>query len=83
MYTIQGGNGRHVRSLFISDVHLGCKYARVDGLLKLLHTNAPDRIYLVGDIIDGWRLTNSPMRRAKISITASRKALDRNSEASS
>jgi UDP-2,3-diacylglucosamine pyrophosphatase LpxH len=59
MYTIQGGDGRHVRSLFISDVHLGCKYARVDGLLKLLHTSAPDRIYLVGDIIDGWRLKKS------------------------
>jgi UDP-2,3-diacylglucosamine pyrophosphatase LpxH len=59
VYAIQGGNGRRVRALFISDTHLGCKYANVDALLRLLHVKSPDYIYLVGDIVDGWRLKKS------------------------
>jgi UDP-2,3-diacylglucosamine pyrophosphatase LpxH len=56
MYAIQGSTGRRVRTLFVSDAHLGCRYANVESLLHLLHTNQPESIYLVGDIIDGWRL---------------------------
>jgi UDP-2,3-diacylglucosamine pyrophosphatase LpxH len=44
------------RSIFISDLHLGIKYSRVEELLKFLKENECDTLYLVGDIIDGWSL---------------------------
>ncbi len=48
-----------VRSLFISDVHLGCRFARAEELFAFLGRVQPDRLYLVGDIIDGWKLKRS------------------------
>ncbi|HMN73679.1 MAG TPA: UDP-2,3-diacylglucosamine diphosphatase [Rhodoblastus sp.] len=47
--------GRY-RSLFISDVHLGSRGAQADLLLDFLRHNEADTWYLVGDIVDGWRL---------------------------
>ncbi|GHA14950.1 UDP-2,3-diacylglucosamine hydrolase [Devosia pacifica] len=47
---------RHVRSLFISDVHLGMRMARVGQLTEFLRNHDAETIYLVGDIVDGWRL---------------------------
>ena len=47
---------RRFRTLFISDVHLGSKAAKADFLVDFLRHNEADRIYLVGDIVDGWRL---------------------------
>ncbi|QDT39364.1 UDP-2,3-diacylglucosamine diphosphatase [Stratiformator vulcanicus] len=49
-------NGSDVRSIFVSDVHLGCKHARAERFLTFLHAYQPENLYLVGDIIDGWRL---------------------------
>lgn len=46
----------HYRTLFISDVHLGTRGCRADMLLDFLRENDADVIYLVGDIVDGWRL---------------------------
>lgn len=48
-----------VRTLFLSDVHLGTLECQADRLLKLLRSFRPDRIYLVGDIIDFWSLRSS------------------------
>jgi UDP-2,3-diacylglucosamine pyrophosphatase LpxH len=45
-----------VRALFISDVHLGCRFSRAQELFEFLGQYEPDRLYLVGDIIDGWKL---------------------------
>lgn len=45
-----------IRSIFVSDVHLGCRYTHADALLQFLQGHAPEHLYLVGDIIDGWRL---------------------------
>ena len=47
---------RHFRTLFISDVHLGSKQSQAGLLLDFLRHHEADKIYLVGDIIDGWRL---------------------------
>jgi UDP-2,3-diacylglucosamine pyrophosphatase LpxH len=47
---------RHVRALFLSDVHLGMKPIRVKQLIEFLRAHDADMIYLVGDIVDGWRL---------------------------
>lgn len=45
-----------VRTLFISDVHLGCGFSRAEDLFEFLGSLEPDNLYLVGDIIDGWKL---------------------------
>ena len=45
-----------VRTLFLSDVHLGTKGSQAHALLDFIRVYDADTIYLVGDIIDGWRL---------------------------
>ena len=47
---------RRVRTLFLSDIHLGSKAAKADFLLDFLRWHDADTIVLVGDIVDGWRL---------------------------
>ena len=47
---------RRFRALFLSDVHLGSRAANADFLIDFLRHNEADTIYLVGDIVDGWRL---------------------------
>src|SRR5262245_54978806 len=49
-----------VRALFISDVHLGTRTARADQLLGLLRCCDADVIYLVGAIVDFWRVRRCP-----------------------
>lgn len=46
----------HVRTLFISDLHLGTRGCQAEALLEFLKHYEADAIYLVGDIVDGWRL---------------------------
>jgi UDP-2,3-diacylglucosamine pyrophosphatase LpxH len=50
---------RHFRTLFISDVHLGSKAAQAELLVDFLRVHDAEKIYLVGDIVDGWRLKRS------------------------
>ena len=47
---------RRYRSLFISDVHLGARACRAAALLDFLDGVDCERLYLLGDIVDGWRL---------------------------
>jgi UDP-2,3-diacylglucosamine pyrophosphatase LpxH len=49
---------KHYRTLFISDLHLGTKGCQAELLLDFLKHNDADTFYLVGDIVDGWRLRN-------------------------
>ncbi len=44
------------RTLFISDIHLGTKACQADSLLDFLKIHEAGTIYLVGDIIDFWRV---------------------------
>jgi UDP-2,3-diacylglucosamine pyrophosphatase LpxH len=44
------------RTLFISDVHLGTKACQADAILDFLRCHEADRIYLIGDIVDFWRI---------------------------
>lgn len=53
------GRTRRFRALFLSDVHLGTRGCQADLLLDFLRHHDADTIYLVGDIIDGWRLRKS------------------------
>ena len=50
---------RKARTLFISDVHLGCRFAQPHLLLDFLRGIEPDKIYILGDFIDGWKLRSS------------------------
>ncbi len=44
------------RTLFVSDIHLGTRGCQAEMFLEFLHHVQAERIYLVGDIFDGWRL---------------------------
>jgi UDP-2,3-diacylglucosamine pyrophosphatase LpxH len=50
---------KKVRTLFLSDIHLGSKASKADFLLDFLRVYEADTIFLVGDIVDGWRLKRS------------------------
>lgn len=44
------------RTVWISDIHLGTRGCNADLLIDFLDHVDSDTLYLVGDIIDGWRL---------------------------
>src|SRR5882757_9147664 len=46
---------RH-RTIFLSDIHLGTRGCQAELLLDFLKRNESEHLYLVGDIVDGWRL---------------------------
>ncbi len=48
-----------IRTLFISDVHLGTNGCQADQLIKFLSSYDADTVFLVGDIIDGWHLKSN------------------------
>ena len=54
--TEEVSGSRHYRSIWISDVHLGTRGCKADFLLDFLKNTESEKLYLVGDIIDGWRL---------------------------
>ena len=47
---------RRYRALFLSDMHLGSRGCQGDRLADFLRNHEAETIYLVGDIVDGWRL---------------------------
>jgi UDP-2,3-diacylglucosamine pyrophosphatase LpxH len=48
--------GQRVRTVFISDIHLGTPGCQADALMEFLKAYPSERLYLLGDIIDGWQL---------------------------
>ena len=52
-------DSKKIRTLFVSDTHLGTKGCQAALFLDFLNHYEPETIYLVGDIIDGWRLKQS------------------------
>lgn len=44
------------RSIFISDIHLGTRGCRAAFLADFLKQTSCENLFLIGDIIDGWRL---------------------------
>jgi UDP-2,3-diacylglucosamine pyrophosphatase LpxH len=59
LMTMPGATPKIFRTLFISDVHLGSRAAKADYLIDFLRHHEAETIYLVGDIVDGWRLRRS------------------------
>lgn len=49
-----------VRSVWISDVHLGFKGCQAEVLLDFLHSVETDYLFLVGDIVDFWSIKKAP-----------------------
>jgi len=47
---------RKLRAIFMSDLHLGTRTSQADAVLAFLRDHDADRIYLVGDIVDFWRV---------------------------
>ncbi len=47
---------RRYRAVFLSDVHLGSRGCQAELLLDFLREVECEQLYLVGDIVDGWRL---------------------------
>lgn len=54
-----GQAAKQFRTLFISDIHLGSRAAKADFLIDFLRRHEAETIFLVGDIVDGWRLRRS------------------------
>ena len=50
---------KRYRSVFISDLHLGTRGCRSDFLADFLRRTHSEHLFLVVDIIDGWRLRKS------------------------
>jgi UDP-2,3-diacylglucosamine pyrophosphatase LpxH len=58
----RGGDGsrpKHARAMFLSDLHLGTRGCQADMLVDFLRWHDAETIYLVGDVVDGWRLRKS------------------------
>lgn len=52
----EGQRRRRFRTIWISDVHLGTRGCNARLLIDFLDHTDSETMYLVGDIIDGWRL---------------------------
>ncbi len=52
------------RALFLSDIHLAARACRSEDLVSFLKAHDADTIFLVGDVIDLWRLRRGPGWRA-------------------
>ena len=48
-----------VRSIFLSDIHLGTRACQADALIQFLREYSAERLYLIGDIIDFWAMSRS------------------------
>jgi UDP-2,3-diacylglucosamine pyrophosphatase LpxH len=52
------------RTISISDVHLGTKACKADYLNNFLKHNSCETLYLVGDIIDAWKIKQNTRPKA-------------------
>jgi UDP-2,3-diacylglucosamine pyrophosphatase LpxH len=57
--SVDAAPSRRFRAIWISDIHLGTRGCKAEDLLEFLKQTESDTLYLVGDIVDGWRLTKS------------------------
>lgn len=51
------------RALFLSDIHLAARASRSEELVSFLQSHDADTVYLVGDVIDFWRIRRGPSWR--------------------
>lgn len=73
----------HVRTIWISDIHLGTPACKAEALRSFLKSYTCDKLYLVGDVIDGWALKNRwywPVTHNQVLRTVLGKAEKENTE---
>lgn len=63
------------RSIFISDIHLGTRSCKAGPLVDFLKNNSCETLYLVGDIIDGWKVQKNSWKWNKKQTNVIRKIL--------
>jgi UDP-2,3-diacylglucosamine pyrophosphatase LpxH len=56
IHDVQHTGTKRYRTLFVSDLHLGTKACQAEAFLDFLRSSDAERIYLVGDIVDFWRV---------------------------
>jgi UDP-2,3-diacylglucosamine pyrophosphatase LpxH len=49
----------HVRTVFLSDIHLGTRACQAERVLDFLRAHPAENIFLIGDIIDFWAMSRS------------------------
>ena len=54
--SLESDSVRRVRTVWISDVHLGTRTSNVQALLQFLRDYHCEKFYVVGDLIDIWQL---------------------------
>ena len=50
------------KSIFISDIHLGTNDCKATELNQFLKQNTCETLYLIGDIIDGWKIQQNKLK---------------------
>ena len=53
---VRAPDPRQVRTVWISDVHLGTRNAKAEALLDFIRDHDCETLYIVGDLIDVWQL---------------------------
>ncbi len=50
---------KQVRSIFLSDIHLGTRGCQAERLLDFLRYHESENLFLIGDIVDFWAMSRS------------------------
>ncbi len=59
MFAMQHDGMPTVRSIFLSDIHLGTRACQADRLLEFMRSYAAENVFLLGDIVDFWAMRRS------------------------
>ena len=68
---------RQVRSIFLSDIHLGTKACQADHLLEFLKEYSSEYVFLLGDIVDLWSISRGGVHWSSAQNTFVQKMLRR------
>lgn len=68
---------RQVRSIFLSDIHLGTKACQADHLLEFLKEYSSEYVFLLGDIVDLWSMKRGGVHWSSAQNTFVQKMLRR------
>lgn len=72
-----GCEAMQVRSIFISDVHLGIRACQADRLVDFLREHPSEHLYLIGDIVDFWAMSRGEIHWSRAQNTFVQKVLRR------
>jgi UDP-2,3-diacylglucosamine pyrophosphatase LpxH len=70
-------NTKIVRSIFLSDIHLGTKACQAHHLLDFLKAYSSEHVFLLGDIVDLWSMSRGAVHWSEAQNTFVQKILRR------